>query len=256
MSAVVPFRKVSRGGRTQESESQSMEVLGRVVSSVAHDFNNLITGVLLYSDLLAKELPLDSRLQKHAAGIRRAGENGAALIQQLLSVAKPQIEETGLLSMSSVIAEMRDLLARLVGENIEFIIQEEPGLGHVRMASSQLQRILLNLVLNARDAISDGGRITLEARSVQKTSNIEIIVRDSGCGMNADVRAQLFQPFFTTKKSGNGTGLGLFTVRNIVAQSGGTLLVQSEAGKGTRVIIRLPKAKQNHNAKKGRGNLV
>jgi signal transduction histidine kinase len=256
MSPVVQFRKVTRGhaGKSeiqsvqvqsteaQSVEVQSMEVLGRVVSSVAHDFNNLITGVLLYSDLLSKELPRESRLRRHVQGIRRAGENGAALIQQLLSVARPHPSEMELLSINVVIEEMYDLLTRLVGENIEIVAEREPNLGCVRMSSAQMQRILMNLVLNARDAMPDGGQITLRTHTVPNTSKIELIVSDTGMGMSQEVRARLYEPFFTTKQSGRGTGLGLFAVQNIVGQSGGKLWVESEPGRGTHVTIRLPQA--------------
>lgn len=244
MSAVVQFRKLDRNGTVADPQSEGMEVLGRVVSSVAHDFNNLITGVLLYSDLLSKELPPDSRLQRHVQGIRRAGENGAALIQQLLTVAKPQTEEAGLVAVGLVIAEMYDLLARLAGGNIELVLDQQHELPRVRMSSAQLQRVLLNLVLNSRDAMPDGGRICLMARARPESSppEIELIVEDNGCGMDEEVQAHLFQPFFTTKAHGSGNGLGLFTVHNIVSRSGGELSVESAPGKGTRISVRLPVA--------------
>jgi signal transduction histidine kinase len=244
MSAVVQFRKLDRDGQDADPQSEGMEVLGRVVSSVAHDFNNLITGVLLYSDLLSKELPPDSRLQRHVQGIRRAGENGAALIQQLLTVAKPQTDEVGLVAAGLVISEMYDLLARLAGGNIELVLNQEPGLARIRMSSAQLQRVLLNLVLNARDAMPDGGRICLTARARPQSSppEIELIVEDNGCGMDEEIQAHLFQPFFTTKAHGNGNGLGLFTVRNIVSRSGGELSVESAPGRGTRISVYLPTA--------------
>lgn len=259
MNAVVQFRRVpgrradesaSQSGLqpeaqsldVQSSEVQSMEVLGRVVSSVAHDFNNLITGVLLYSDLLSKELPAESRLQRHVQGIRRAGVNGAALIQQLLAVARPQSVEAELLSINVVIDEMHDLLVRLVGENVEIVIEKELNLGQVEMSSAQMQRVLMNLVLNARDAMPDGGRITLRTHVIPNSSKMELIVSDTGIGMTEEVRARLYEPFFTTKQSGRGNGLGLYAVQNIVAQNGGKLWVESEPGKGTHVTIRLPRA--------------
>ena len=253
MNAVVQFRKIVKAGPSEEPESQGLEVLGRVVGSVAHDFNNLITGVLLYSDLLSKELPSESRLQRHVQGIRRAGENGAVLIQQLLTVARPQSSDTELLSINVVIDEMHDLLARLVGENIEIIIGKEPNLGRIEISCAQMQRVLMNLVLNAKDAMPEGGRITLRTHAVPNTSKIELIVSDTGIGMSEEVRARLCEPFFTTKQSGRGNGLGLYAVQNIVAQNGGKLWVESEPGKGTQVTIRLPQvgAKiHEHNRKK------
>jgi len=242
MSAVVQFRRLDGDGKSADPQSEGMEVLGRVVSSVAHDFNNLITGVRLYSDLLSKELPPDSRFQRHVQGIRRAGENGAALIQQLLTVAKPQSDEAGLVAVGPVISEMYDLLARLAGANIELVLNQESGLARIRMSSAQLQRVLLNLVLNARDAMPDGGRIclTVRARPGSSPPEIELMVEDDGCGMDEEVRAHLFQPFFTTKAHGSGNGLGLFTVRNLVSRSGGDISVESAPSKGTRIIIRLP----------------
>ncbi|HEY1802329.1 MAG TPA: ATP-binding protein [Terriglobales bacterium] len=255
MSAVVQFRKLDRDGNAADSQSEGMEVLGRVVSSVAHDFNNLITGVLLYSDLLSKELPPDSRLHRHVQGIRRAGENGAALIQQLLTVAKPQTDEAGV-AVGPVITEMYDLLTRLAGGNIELVLVREPGQARVRMSSAQLQRVLLNLVLNARDAMPDGGRIclTAHARTEGAAPEIELIVEDNGCGMDEEVQAHLFQPFFTTKAHGSGNGLGLFTVRNIVSRSGGELSVNSAPGKGTRISIRLPITESPEDSNQARSN--
>ena len=219
-------------------------MLGRIVGSVAHDFNNLITGVLLYSDLLSKELPPDSRLQRHVLGIRRAGENGAALIQQMLTVARPYGSGQELLPVGPAIADMYDLLAHLAGENIEIVLEQEQKLGLVRMSSPQFHRILLNLVLNSRDAMPEGGRITIKARTyVNDTgaAECEITVSDTGCGMSGDICAHLFEPFFTTKQPGLGNGLGLFTIHNIVTQAGGRLGVKSAPGKGTQVQIHLPR---------------
>lgn len=245
MSSVVQLRNTDPDLPANDAAAPGMEMLGRIVGSVAHDFNNLITGVLLYSDLLSKELPPDSRLQRHVSGIRRAGENGAALIQQMLTVARPHTSGQELLPVGTAIADMYDLLAHLVGENIEIVIEQEPGLGLVRMSSPQFHRVLLNLVLNSRDAMPDGGRITIQARAHAgngaETDKCEITVTDTGCGISEEVREHLFEPFFTTKRSGSGNGLGLFTIHNIVTQAGGRLEVKSVPGKGTEVQIRLPR---------------
>jgi two-component system, cell cycle sensor histidine kinase and response regulator CckA len=242
MSAV-QFRKVARDGASENAEAQSMEMLGRVVVSVAHDFNNLITGVLLYSDLLGKELPSDSRLQRHVSGIRRAGENGAVLIQQLLNVVRPQTINDGPVSMNSFLTETYGLLAHLVGENVELVLDKGPELWRAGISSAQLQRVVLNLVLNARDAMPQGGRILLTTRTREENGAryVELSVSDTGAGIDPKILPHLFQPFFTTKAAGSGNGLGLFTVHNIVTQNSGKLLVESELGKGTTVKVYLPR---------------
>src|SRR5438128_3259155 len=215
-------------------ESQKLETIGRLVGGVAHDFNNLLTGIMLYCDLLIAGLGSDRRLRYHAEEIRLAGQHGAALIQQLLAVARHQVVEPHLLSWNQVISRMRNLLVRLIGENLELVTSLADDLGCVRMDSAQAQQIVLNLVLNARDAMPEGGRITLATRncadclsnpSQQKSGLVpcvEFTVTDAGCGMDAETRSRLFEPFFTTKQPGQGNGLGLVTVSNIVKQDGGT----------------------------------
>ncbi|MBZ5721539.1 MAG: PAS domain S-box protein [Acidobacteriia bacterium] len=237
----------------QLRESQKMEVIGRLVGGVAHDFNNLLTGIMLYCDLMLAALNGKSRLRHHAEEIRLAGEHGAALIQQLLAVARQQVVEPRLLSINEAIEEMRNLLARLIGENIELHTELSNEMWLVKMDPAQVQQIILNLVLNARDAMPDGGRVTLRTRNRAlpeaeadegKAGWVEFIVTDNGCGMDAETRSHLFEPFFTTKRPGEGNGLGLATVHSIVRQGGGTIEVESEPGRGTRVIVRLPGARE------------
>ena len=236
-----------------------MEVLGRTVSSVAHDFNNLITGVLLYADLLSKDLPPESRLHRHVIGIRKAGEQGAALIRDLLAVARQQVTEPILLTWMQVISEIRDLLCRLLGEHIELEVISNEKVGQLKMPLLHMQQILLNVALNARDAMPEGGKITIEIRNScatvrERVPQIEISFTDTGCGMNEETRAHLFRPFFTTKASGRGNGLGLFTVHSIVAQNNGTVQVASSPGRGTCVTVRLPQAVEDQLPKNIAGN--
>jgi signal transduction histidine kinase len=265
---VVHTRDVSRQRRIERQlrESQRLEAVGRLVGGVAHDFNNLITGVMLYCDLLIGELEKDSGPHRHAQEMRMAGEHGAALVQQLLAVARPPAAESRVFALNDVVTGILDLLTRLIGENIVLATSLAADLGAVRMDPAQVQQILLNLVLNARDAMPDGGRITLTTRNgsaglhfdpehfdPERPSSIvswvELSVTDTGAGMDAETLDRAFEPFFTTKKPGRGNGLGLATARRLVRQEGGTIMAESEPGKGTRVSVRLPRAQPDHSIK-------
>ncbi len=228
----------------QLREAEKMEVIGRLAGGVAHDFNNLLTGILLYCDLLSAGLKPDTRLRQHVEEIRMAGEQGAALTQQLLAIARNQVPEPRPILLNEVIASTENLIRRLVGEHIEVITDLSPGLGPVLADQTQLRQVLLNLVLNGRDAMPQGGRITVATTSATFPGNGQaaavLRVQDAGCGMDAATRARLFEPFFTTKQPGQGTGLGLATVRRIIDESGGTIQVESEVDRGTRIDVYLP----------------
>jgi len=243
-------------------EAQKMEVVGRLVGGVAHDFNNLLTGIMLYSDLLVAGLGKEGRLRRHAEEIRLAGEQGAALIQQLLAISRQQVIEPRILCLNQTVAGARNLLGRLIGENIELRLQLEERLGNVKMDPTQVQQILFNLVLNARDAISDNGRITVETANCElqppdaavprsTMPGVRLAVSDTGCGMTAETRSHLFEPFFTTKTPGRGNGLGLANVYNIVKNSGGSIAVESEPGCGTRFSVVLPRIPEEPASGKG-----
>jgi signal transduction histidine kinase/CheY-like chemotaxis protein len=233
-------------------DAQKMEAVGRLVGGVAHDFNNILTGVMLYCDLLAAELQANARLRHHVEEIRMAGEQGAALVQQLLAIARQQVVEPRILCMNVKIAGTRELLSRLIGENIEFRTEPDPRLGNVRIDPAQFQQILLNLVLNARDAMPAGGQIVVRPANCEfhvsdsvvpatPIPGVMLTVVDDGCGMSAETRSHLFEPFFATKSAGRGNGLGLSTVHDIVQAAGGCLDVESELGRGTAVRVILPR---------------
>ena len=230
------------------AEAQRMEALGRLVSGVAHDFNNLLTGIVLCSDLLLAGLEEGSPLRRYAKEIRSASAQSAGMIRQLLASAKPRADEAALVSLNDAVLGLRNWLSRLIGEKVELVTELGNDLRRMRMDPAQLQQIILNLILNARDAMPDGGRITLSTRNGVSPGNdsqpvfVEFEVRDEGCGMDAETRSRVFEPFFTTKKIGKGTGLGLTTVNGIVKRQGGTIDIESEPGRGTRVIVRLPAA--------------
>ncbi|GAC1431364.1 MAG: hypothetical protein NVS9B5_14370 [Terriglobales bacterium] len=191
-------------------------------------------------------------MQQHARAIRLEGEHGAALIEQLMAAAKKQMVKAQPLSWNQVIVEMRDLLDRLIGENIELVTDLADGLGSVEIDPSQARQIIMNVVLNARDAMPSGGRVTIVTRTLKECichsteqvpspkACVEITFTDTGSGMNAETCAHVFQPFFTTKGS-QGNGLGLSTLQSIVTQQGGAVHLESVLGKGTRVFVHLPR---------------
>jgi signal transduction histidine kinase len=235
-------------------QAERLEAVGRLASGVAHDFNNLLTGILLYCDLLIANLAPSGRVRKYAEEIRAAGVQASGLVRQLLTVARPANSKPQLLSFNEIAEGLRNLLVRLIGEDIDLQFHLDPNLGLVQMDPAQSQQILLNLVLNARDAMPDGGQIKLETSNckvqVLAETNLRasrptslpcalVVVTDNGSGMDAATHAHLFEAFFTTKAS-QGTGLGLATVHEIVTRSGGLIHVDSTPACGTRVSILLP----------------
>jgi two-component system, cell cycle sensor histidine kinase and response regulator CckA len=248
-----PADRLQTQTEQQLREAHKMEAIGRLVGGVAHDFNNLLTGMVLCSELILAGLEENHRLRRFAEEIRKAGEQGAGLIQQLMAVARQRAIEPRLLCLNDVICEVRNLLMRLIGENIELVSELADDLGLVKIDLAQAQQIIMNLVLNARDAMPDGGRVTLstrncdgpimerEARNQFCDSWVSFVVCDTGCGMDAETLSRLFEPFFTTKKPGKGNGLGLATVHRIVTHEGGRVEVESEPGRGTRVLVHLPR---------------
>jgi signal transduction histidine kinase len=237
-------------------QAQRWEAVGRLTSGVVHDFNNLLTGVMLYSDLLLFSLDAgDARLRGYAEEIRGAVAHAAILVRQLLMFARPKSAGARPICLNEVTATMQALLARLIGENIALELRLDPALGLVEIDWAQAEQVMLNLILNSRDALPEGGRITVETSNCKieglKPSGqtrtcggffpcVQLVVSDNGHGMDAETRQRLFEPFFTTK--GGGTGLGLATIRSIVTNHRGLIHVESEAGRGTRVMVLLPQS--------------
>ena len=228
----------------QLREAEKLEVIGRLAGGVAHDFNNILTGILLYCDLLLGAMPSDSQLRPHVQEIRIAGEQGAALTQQLLQIARKQTPQPRPVNLNDVLTSTQNLLRRLIGEQIELRIVLAADLGAVHVDPAQIRQVIFNLALNSRDAMPQDGRITISTHpSVIAQTNqpaVSMVVEDTGSGMDAETQAHLFEPFFTTKKAGHGTGLGLATVQRIVTESAGTIAVKSETGCGTRIEVLLP----------------
>jgi signal transduction histidine kinase len=235
------------------AQSQKLEDIDRSLPGIAHDFGNLLTGILLYSDLLVEGLDEGSRLRRHAEAIRSAGTNGVTLIQQLTNPSPESPAAIQPASVNQVISGIASLLTRLVGETIEIRTNLAEAAGLVKMDAGKVHQIILNLTINARYALPNGGKITLSTRNcTQRIANsekkltrpipcVEFSVTDTGCGMDKKTLAQVFRPFFTTRPRSQGQGLGLTMVQGLVKQAGGEVEIESEPGKGTRVTIRIPR---------------
>ena len=230
---------------TQLRQLQKMEAVGRLAGGIAHDFNNLLTVIIGNSHLLLNDLPPDSPQRRTIKTIDATAERAALLTKQLLAFSRKQVLAPTVLDLGEVVAGMTDILPRLIGETVELVVNRASDLGKVRADRGQLEQVIVNLVVNARDAMPQGGRITLETSSTEEEGGarplVKLTVTDTGVGMDEHTKARIFEPFFTTKEPGKGTGLGLATVYGIVQQSGGTIALESEPGVGTTFTICLPR---------------
>jgi signal transduction histidine kinase/ActR/RegA family two-component response regulator len=237
----------------QLQQAQKMEALGQLAGGIAHDFNNLLTQILGYCELLGESLGSDPRAAD-VLEIRKASDHAAALTRGLLAFSRKQMPELRVLELNAIILAAARLLERLVGEPIDLDVRLDPALGCIRADPSHITQLLMNLAANARDAMPDGGKLTIETRNVELDEEyrathldaapgryVQLAVADTGHGMTPDVQAHLFEPFFTTKGAGKGTGLGLASVHGIVKQSGGSIWVYSEPGRGTTFKVHLPR---------------
>jgi PAS domain S-box-containing protein len=234
-------------------QSQKMEAVGRLAGGIAHDFNNLLTVISGRSDLLLHRLRADDPVRKDVELIKRVGERAATLTRQLLAFSRKQVLQTRVLALNAVVADLEPMLQRLIGEDIELVTTIAPAVGRVQADPAQIEQVILNLVVNARDAMPSGGRLTIGLANVEVDAafvtahpsategpHVMLAVSDTGSGIPPEVQPRIFEPFFTTKEPGRGTGLGLAMVYGIVKQHEGTIVVDSEAGRGTtfRVYLR------------------
>jgi PAS domain S-box-containing protein len=237
----------------QLTQAQKMEAIGRLAGGVAHDFNNVITVVSGYGHMLLDGLKDNPDLQEAAEEVLKASDRAAALANQLLTFSRRQVIQPKVLNLSALARDMQRMLERLIGEDIDLQVVARPEVGLVRADLGQIEQVLMNLVVNARDAMPQGGRLTVETDNATLDENYSrthpgvaagdyamLAVSDTGTGMNPEVRSHIFEPFFTTKERGKGTGLGLSIVYGIVKQHGGDIWVYSEPGKGTTFKIYLP----------------
>jgi len=238
----------------QLQQSRRMEAVGRLAGGIAHDFNNLLTIIKGYAELALQRTGIQQELRADVQQIENAAERASMLIRQLLAFSRRQVLQPKVLDLNAIVLGLDKLLARLMGEHIEMLTRCGPDVGHVRADPAQIEQVIMNLVVNARDAMPKGGRLTVETVNVELDSTyardhvsvkpgpyVMLAVSDSGTGMSPETVAHIFEPFYTTKESGQGTGLGLSTVYGIVKQSGGYIWVYSEPGKGTTFKVYLPR---------------
>jgi signal transduction histidine kinase/CheY-like chemotaxis protein len=282
LGAVVTLLDISVRKQLEErfQMAQRMEAMGRLAAGVAHDFNNLLTVISGYCQLGLTRVQPGDAVCRDLGEIAKAGERAANLTRQLLAFSRQQVLDPHMLDLNAVIAEVETMLRRLIGADVELIFSPGRDVGTIRADAGQLEQVLMNLIVNARDAMPGGGRITIETSNLELAGSgvgiaesaacsqrptdplltrgvpfgryVTLDVTDTGCGMDAETASRIFEPFFTTKGADKGTGLGLSTVHGIVAQSEGHISVSSEPGRGTRFQILFPRAVGDREAK-GRG---
>ncbi len=247
-----------RSLQEQLLQSQKMEAIGQLAGGVAHDFNNLLTVINGYSDLILEELDKKSRIFQDMREIKKATEHAASLTRQLLAFSRRQVLQPKILDINSLIQNIEKMLRRMIGEDIQLMTILSKDLGRVKADPGQIEQVIFNLVVNSRDAMPQGGRITIHTENVEWDESftrsyidaipgryVMISISDDGMGMSKEVMEHIFEPFFTTKEKGKGTGLGLSTVYGIVKQSGGNIWMDSEPGKGTTFKIYLPQLEED-----------
>ena len=242
-----------RQSEEQLRQAQKLEAVGRLAAGVAHDFNNILTIITCHSELMLRQMPANDTRRKHVEQVEKAAHMAAGLTRQLLTFSRKQVIEPRVLKLNDVITDVEKMLRRLIGEDIEFHTKLDPAAGHIKADAGQIEQVIMNLAVNARDAMPDCGKLTIMTANTVLDENylrsfpelragdyVMLAIADTGVGMSDEVKAHLFEPFFTTKSPGKGTGLGLATCFGIVQQNSGHITVCSEVGKGTTFRIYFP----------------
>jgi two-component system, cell cycle sensor histidine kinase and response regulator CckA len=244
-----------RHSEEQLRQTQKMEAMGRLAASVAHDFNNILTSILCHGEMLLNQLAPGDPCRQNAEQIEKCAKIATTLTQQLLTYSRKQVIAPRILELNAVILNIEPILRRFLAKDIEFSMELNPGAGHIQADPGQVEQLLVNLVVNARDAMPDGGKLTIMTRYTTLEANplndfhdlhpgnhVQLAIADTGTGMTDEVKTHLFEPYFTTKPPGKGTGLGLATCFGIVKQNNAHIEVESELGKGTTFNIYFPQA--------------
>jgi signal transduction histidine kinase len=219
-----------------------MEAIGRLAGGIAHDFNNLLTVINGYGEIALSSTNDASAIRRPLEEIRRAGQRATQLTNQLLTFGRQRVIKPTAVDLNTTILNLTAMLPRLIGEHIRLTTSLQPSVGHVISDSGQLEQVVMNLAINARDAMPDGGALEISTALSRDGAHVTLMVRDTGFGMDADTVSKIFEPFFTTKEQGQGTGLGLATVYGIVTQCGGTIDVCSTPNVGTTFVVTFPRA--------------
>ena len=247
-----------RSTERQLVQSQKLEAVGRLAGGISHDFNNLLTVILGYSDITLRQLSEEHPLRRNLEQIVTASERASALTRQLLAFSRKQVMQPKVFDVNTVVTDLEKMLRRMIGEDVELRVSLEPELGNIKADPVQLEQVIMNLAVNARDAMPKGGKLSIETANVYLDETyakehvsvaaghyVMLAISDTGCGMNVETRQHIFEPFFTTKEPGKGTGLGLSMVYGIVKQSGGNIWVYSEEGRGTTFKIYFPRVTED-----------
>ncbi len=246
-------------------QAQKMEAVGRLAGGIAHDFNNLLTAIIGYSQMSLARLHSQDPMRKDLEEVESAGQRAAALTGQLLAFSRKQVVQPQVLALNTVVTDLTKMLQRLIGEDVELETSLDPDAWHVKVDRGQIEQIIMNLAVNSRDAMPEGGKLTIETSNVQLDEDyasghidaspgphVMLAIADTGSGMDKETESRIFEPFFTTKEQGRGTGLGLSTVYGIVKQSGGSIGVYSEPGRGTTFKVYLPRVEESVDTKAGK----
>jgi two-component system cell cycle sensor histidine kinase/response regulator CckA len=244
---------------TRLQHTQKMEAVGTLAGGMAHEFNNLMTAVMSYSSFLLEDLGEDDPMRKDVEEIKSAGKRASSLVKQLLAFSRKQVLKPVMLDLNGMLTDKEEMLRQLIGENVELKMVLEQGLDKVKADPNQMEQVILNLAVNSKDAMPEGGKLTIETANVgidefyvsthgnelKPGPYVMLAMSDTGMGMDMETQTQIFEPFFTTKDTGEGTGLGLATVYGIIKQSGGDIRVYSEPEKGTMFKIYLPRMEED-----------